>query len=246
MTDRSRRSFLRSAVVGGAVAGGAAVLPRGLALAAAGGDPVYRLTVVNNSADFVDLCVYQAPPDLGVQNVMALAWFVEPAYPTTTVQFTWNTDYSFVWGQPGLLSPGAPFQSSQIWPADPFDVNNNQVVLDYGNGAFTFVHGTTAGTPQVGNLYIRETGNIPLNGAGVGIGMSGAGTFAVAAQPNQNLVFTPHPQYWITAGTYQAGRAIDVQQITNAAQLPFPPGVFALTAVLNSDNTWTVNPTSSS
>lgn len=202
----------------------------------------YSLNVINNSTNYVDLCVYQTPPDLGMSDVMTLAWFSEPAYPTTTVRFNWTVDYSFVWSNSGALVPGAVFQASQTWPADPSDPTDQQLLLTYSQNAYTFEKGQAVSAPKKGNLYIREDATVPLRQASVGIGMSGAGTFAVPTQPNQNLVFTPHPEYWVTAGTFEPGQVLDIEQISDNAEIAFPPGVFSMTATLNKDNTWTVAP----
>jgi hypothetical protein len=203
----------------------------------------YQLTVVNNSVNFVDLCVYQSQPDLSTYDVQTLAWAVKPTNPTGTVVFTWEEDYSFVWAHNGALAAGVQFVSSQAWPADPSDPNLQQVLFTMANSAYTFEQGAAVPNPVTGSLYIGETDQIPLNQASVGIGMSGSGTHIVSAQPNQVLMLTPHPEYWITAGTFTQGTVIDVEQITNVGDLVFPPGVFALNATLNVDNTWTVTAT---
>ncbi|WP_026422364.1 hypothetical protein [Actinokineospora inagensis] len=200
----------------------------------------YSLTVTNNSTQYQDLCVYQKPVDLGVPNALSLAWLTAPAWPGTTVTFTWALDYSFVWAQTGSLQPGVTFRAQQTIGADPDSLTNNQVQFDYRRGAFTFVPGPAVGTPQLGSLYVRELSGIPANTATVGIGMSNAGTFAVQAQPNTNLVFTPHPEYWITAGTFTAGQVLDIEQITNEAEVPYD-GTFAMTATLSSSNVWQVS-----
>jgi hypothetical protein len=57
----------------------------------------YSLTVTNNSTQYQDLCIYQNPVDLGVPDAMSLAWLTAPAWPRTTVTFSWTLDYSFVW-----------------------------------------------------------------------------------------------------------------------------------------------------
>lgn len=264
MTERSRRSFLRTSVLGGAVAGGAVLLPAGLASAAespALHDPRHRdcgctvppgpgqpgatrleLRVVNNSTQFQDLCVYQQPLDLGVPNALSLAWLTAPAWPSTTVAFNWTETYNFVWGQTGPLVPGTVFRSGQTWDADPNSQALQQVQLDYAQGAFTFEQGPALGNPQPGSLYIRELASIPIDTGTAGIGMSGSGTFVVPAMPNINLVFTPHPNYWVTAGTFVNGTVIDIEQITNTAEIRFPAGVTSMVATLGPDNNWTVRP----
>lgn len=210
----------------------------------------YTLRVINNSTNFVDMCMYQEDPDIGVNNVMSLAWFVKPAYPTTTVTFRWTVDYSFVWSETGELIPGVFFDASQVWPADPSVVKaatptnaGNQIGFSHPSpNAYTFTSTTTSGA-QEGTLYVKEAADVPLKQASVGIGMSGAGTFAVQAQPNLNLTFTPHPIYYLAAGTYSAGEVLDIGSITNPVDLRYPAGVFSKTAILNEDNTWTVNNT---
>jgi len=204
----------------------------------------YRLKVINDSSNYADFCVYQQDPKLGVPKVQSLAWFAKPLFPTTVANFTWTIDYSFVWSETGELKPGVLFEASQVWPADPGDPLDSQVLFTYLDQAYTFEEGEAVLTPQLGSLYVREQPAIPLKQASVGIGMAGSGTFAVQAQPNTLLTFTPHPAYWITAGTYQQGEVLDIGAITEAAEIQFPPGVFNMTAILKLDNTWTVQPTS--
>ena len=198
---------------------------------------VYTLEFQNNSTNAGDVCVYQTPPDVNTPGVMSLAWFSQFNYPTTEVVFKWTIDYSFVWSQTGVLKPGVIFDASQTWEADLH--TSNQVTFHYDQ-AYTF-QGQKAG-PQAGNLYITEDPTIPLKTASVGIGMSGAGVFAVQAQPNINLVFTPHPLYWITFGKFVPGQVLDIQSLTGVAQVQFPPNIYKMAAILNEDNTWTIEP----
>lgn len=211
----------------------------------------YTLRVVNDSTNFVDMCMYQQDPNLGVPNALSLAWFAKPAYPTTTVMFRWTVDYSFIWSETGTLIPGVYFDASQVWPADPSVVGTssdaragNQIGFSHpSSNAYTF---TSTATPsaQAGSLYVKEDANIPLKRASVGIGMSGAGTFAVQSQPNLNLTFTPHPIYYLAAGTYTQGEVLDIGSVTNPTGIRFPAGVVSMTARLTENNTWDVNPTS--
>jgi hypothetical protein len=199
----------------------------------------YTLTFVNNSTNTGNACVYQKAPDTTASNVMSLAWFSKVAAPTTHIDFDWTIDYSFVWSETGTLAPGVNFSASQNWPADL--TSTNAVSFTNQNGAFTFLN-QRQGT--AGSLTIIDDGTIPMGRAAVGIGMSGRGAFAVQAQPNLTTMFTPHPNYWITFGNYRPGEVLDVQSITNAQQISFPINVYAMTAILNADNTWTVLPTS--
>ncbi|MER5268667.1 hypothetical protein ABTZ99_41905 [Actinosynnema sp. NPDC002837] len=200
----------------------------------------YSLTVRNESTQFQDLCVYQQPVDLGVRNAMSLAWLTAPAWPNTTVTFEWTLDYCFVWSYTGSLKPGTRFRAQEVRRANPQDLTANQILFDYTDGAHRFVPGKAFGVPELGSLYVRELPTVPADGAAVGIGMSNSGVFAVQAQPNENLVFTPHPSYWLTAGTYVHGEVLDIEQISNSVELQYNAG-FDMTAVLQADNTWSIS-----
>jgi rhizosphere induced protein len=199
----------------------------------------YSLIFVNNSTQTGSACVYQQDPDTTDPNVMSLAWFAKAAAPTTTLQFDWTVDYSFVWSETGTLKPGVMFTASQNLPADLS--TSNQVQFTTAGGAYTFQNQSQGG--QAGTLYVLEDNTIPPNQASVGIGMSGSGTFAVQAQPNITAEFTPHPEYWITFGNYTAGEVLDVTTITASANIAFPANTYSMTATLGSNNTWTVQST---
>ena len=200
----------------------------------------YSIMFQNNSSNAGSACVFQGDPNTGFPGIMSLAWFAKYAYPTTMILFKWTTEYDFVWSETGKLAPGILFTSSQIWPADL--TGKNKVTLTHQGGAYTFTNQTKG--PQQGSLYITEDQTIPLNMASVGIGMSGSGTFVVQAQPNMNAIFTFHPEYWITFGNFKEGEVLDITQITNKAQITFPPNIYSMAAILNQDNTWTIKPTS--
>ena len=53
----------------------------------------YRLHVTNESSAFEQFAIYQNDPDLGVYNVMSLAWFAKGAHPSQHLCFEWNIDY---------------------------------------------------------------------------------------------------------------------------------------------------------
>lgn len=200
----------------------------------------YSVIFKNNSTMLGDVCIYQSDPNITDPQVMSLAWFAKRAYPTTECDFFWTIDYSFVWDETGILKPGVLFKASQNWNADL--LNSNKVSFTHADGAYTFKDQEIG--PAQGKLYINEDNTVPPNQASVGIGMSGAGTFVRQCQPNMNLIFSPHPQYWITFGNYEQGVVLDITEITNAANLAFPVNVYTMIAELNQNNTWTVTPVS--
>lgn len=201
----------------------------------------YSINFINNSSNSGNFMCFQKDPDISTDGVMSLAWFAKYAHPNTNIRFDWEIDYSFVWGQTGELIPGVMFYAGETLDADL--EQNNKVTLRYLDGAYTFTNQTTQ--EPGGSLYVYEDDTVPLKMASVGIGMSGAGTFVVQAQPNMNVTFTPHPTYWVAFGNYQTGEVLDIQEINNDAQVEFPPGVYAMNAILNMDNTWTIEPVAS-
>jgi rhizosphere induced protein len=70
--------------------------------------------------------------------------------------------------------------------------------------------------------------------------MSGNGTRVVPAEPNLAAVFTPHPEYWISFGSFVPGQVIDTQTMVNSDQVDFPVNVYQMTATLDSGNNWTL------
>ncbi|TCT01081.1 protein rhiA [Aquabacter spiritensis] len=202
----------------------------------------YTLRFINNSSATRSFLTYQQDPNIGVPDVVSLAWFAKQARPGTVIDFKWTIDYSFVWSETGELKPGVTFIASQVVPADPAGVNKIQ--FDYVSGAYGFEAPTTGGSP--GSLTINTASGFPPNQASIGIGMSGAGTFAVQAYPNDNAIFTPHPQYWVAFGNFLPGQVLDTTTINNPANVAFPVNVYAMVATLNSDFSWTVAPLSAS
>jgi hypothetical protein len=171
---------------------------------------------------------------------MSLAWFTKPAHPGTTTVFDWTEDYSLMLFKPGSTNP---IQTLAVDPADP---TKQQVQIGYTNGALGFQAGPVVADPKPGNIYVRELSGLPDSNVGdIGLAIGGKPAYAVSAAPNLDVVFTPKAgtNYWLTAGNHEAGAVLDAEEITAPVEISFAPGVFALTATLNKDNTWTVSPT---
>lgn len=197
----------------------------------------YSLSVTNNSNSFGNICVFQTLPEQP-ENMASLVWFSKPAQPGTTVKFDWNIDYNFIWSHEGELAPGAAFNAVQTIEAEPFDIAKNSIGLTKESGAYRFIK--TNSTTRAGKLGIYTDQTVPHGEASVGIGMSGSGAFVVPATPNYNFTFTPHPKYWVTFGDYDKGEVLDIESLTDAAEIIFEPNVYSMKAVLENDNVWRV------
>lgn len=196
-------------------------------------DPQYSIIFVNNTAYAADVCVYQTYPNFNVPGVVSLAWLAQNTGPNIKTIFSWTFGYNFFWSETSTLAPGAILIPSQVAEANLTD--QNQITLT--NAGF---QGPSQGR-QPGSLYINVERTTP---ASAGIGMAGWGTIAMPTMPNITLAFTPPSQYWITFGTYTRGEVLDINQIANKAEIVFPVGIYSMTAILNKNNTWTVEPTS--
>ena len=205
----------------------------------------YTLFFQNNSPNNWNFCCFQQDPDMNNPEVMSLAWFAYPVAPTTSISFSWEIDYQFIWSETGTLSAGVIFSASQKWDADLTTSNNVDFTIQ-PNGAFTFQNQAAGG--QAGTLYIHPDATIPANTAAIGINMgivgshpgAGTGTFVVPAQMNISATFTPHPEYWCTFGVFTPGQVLDIGEIGEKAQIIFPPNVYQMVATLTAKNTWDV------
>lgn len=202
----------------------------------------YTLTFHNSSKLSRSFLCYQKDPDLGVPGVVSLAWWAKFAHPDTQIDFEWTIDYTMLWSEMGDLRPGVHFTASQKLAADPSGKSGpNLVELDYEDGGFTFGTPSNAGT--AGSLTINTGPGFAAGAASVAIGMSGSGTFAVPAAPQDHVLFTPHPEYWVAFGSFNQGDVLDITQISNSAKVVFPPNVYAMTAIYDEAGNWSIVPT---
>jgi hypothetical protein len=200
----------------------------------------YAVTLKNDSAMPWTLYLYQRLPNQSSGSMFSLVWFASPytMAPQTQMTFRWTLDYGFIWSQCGTLMPGVSFNASGNYPAGV--TSNNSTTFSVNNNTPAMSPPTT-GNPS-GSLIIQCTSNVPDNTYGVGISMSGQGTFVAPAGAYRSQVFTPAqtPSYWIAAGNYvQSGTILDVETIAGQ-QVIFPDNVYALTYSLGQDNQWTL------
>jgi hypothetical protein len=197
----------------------------------------FTVNFFNNGLKAGSVMLFQRYADEN-SNAQSLAWFAKYNYPKTRVSFQWTNEPCFVWSDTGQLVPGIVASASQVIPADPS--NGNQITLTYDQ-AFNFIDQGPGRQPGV--LSITEDATIPSGMASAGIGMSGQPTFLVPAQPNIIFEFSIRTQYWIAFGKYASGEVLDATAISNAAQIIFPGGIYAMDATLGPDGAWTIAPT---
>jgi rhizosphere induced protein len=199
----------------------------------------YTLIFNNQSPNNWTFVCFQNQPSGLPMNYVSLAWFAQPAAPRTRIIFRWQVDYSFVWSQTGTLAPGVIFTASQDIPTNGVTSNNAITFTREPNGAFNFKDQATGPS---GALTIQQDDTIPFNTASIGIGVSGAGTFAVQAQPNIPVTFVPTPTYYVAFGqSIQEGLVLNISQFTQVAQIQFPVNIYEVTATLLPNNKWSLS-----
>lgn len=199
----------------------------------------YNLWFVNQSVSAGKVCVYQDESNVTFNQAdfKILAWILTGANPSVQVNFKWAADYNFTW-----FDYNSP-RTQQIIAAS-IDTGNS---VTFSRNQYGYYFQTPTTSDSSGQLLVQSDKSIPsVNTAVAGIGLHNAGTFAFPAGPNINWVFKPVPdadlKYWISFGSYlfEENDPIDVSSLNSPAKISFPYGVYNMTAVLGSDNKWTI------
>jgi len=203
----------------------------------ADGETQYSLRMINESGSDWTFYVYQKLPGQ-VKDVFSLAWFASPYVITdgTEITFDWGISYNFVWSDTGLLQAGVHFSANGTKPCSPSGDNTTIFSLAPGPNFSK----PTPGLPQ-GSLVINDSFDVPNDKFSVGIGMSGAGTYAVQAGTNLKHTLTPTPSYWVGAGNnLQVGTVLNIQTVTVTSEVKYDSPILKRVATLNTKNTWEI------
>jgi hypothetical protein len=172
------------------------------------------------------------------EEIHQIAWMVRGANPSSSIQFRWTLDYTFFWVD----------RASKTRQKKLADLETaNSTVLSHNEFGY-LLSDPSKGTGAAGTLQITQDASVLAldQKTIVGIGMSGAGTFAAPVSPNETLTFTPQPPssylYYITFGDHalRVGDVLDPSALNPSQTIHFSPGITSMTAVLDSTNSWTV------
>lgn len=216
----------------------AADSPSIAAKSAVGAATNYTLECRNDSIAPWVFYVYQTMPQQP-SDVFSLAWFASPykLAKGAKISFTWSIDYSFVWGNSGVVMPGVNYQAGAVVPCDL--TGANQTTFSYNNNTPDLSTPVTGG--QAGSLTVNQSSTVPNAVFGTGIGMSGQGAFVQQALANAPQIYTPTPKYWIAAATSIQMGVVLAQTITQNAQITFPSNTYKMYATLSDQQIWTVD-----
>jgi hypothetical protein len=195
----------------------------------------YQPYVVNNApGERARLLSLHAPPDPNDARDGTLAWLVKRAHPGETLHFSWTDTYAFAW------RPDAD-STFQLVPADSSTVPATVAKLDRTGSGYALATGVALAGAVPGTLYLEQSTAVP-RGVDVGFAMDGACLYSEAATPGGLATFDTAAGYWLVAGTFAQGGAVDVTVATAAQRVQFPTGVTAMTATLDGLNVWHVAP----
>lgn len=163
--------------------------------------PYYKVHFVNATVSAGIAYMYQTDPALAnLEGSVPLVWFCHDSRPDATVLFAWSAQYCMFWSSANL-APDTVVEPAQILPCG-LRVNNEAMFTG------KLLTNQATGSP-FGSLIISQAGSVPATGALLGIGMSGAGTFAFPACPNITaIIHQPNPRYWIAFSPQTARRDI--------------------------------------
>jgi hypothetical protein len=203
----------------------------------------YSLTVINNSEQQKPTFALFATLPVDSSNAsLALAWITQQIDTHNHYTFTWNIEWGFAWAGQGT-DEGVQWSAGGSLPADPLSSNGCAAELAYDND-FSLTPSPHAATGD--KLWITDAPTVPVpskQACSVGVSLNGSPACVIDAGPNLTQTFTLHPTYYIDAGEYATGQMVDGSSVTAFQKVAFANGVYALTATLNQDNTWSMKPT---
>ncbi|MEL7058776.1 MAG: hypothetical protein AAGN46_01995 [Acidobacteriota bacterium] len=200
-----------------------------------------NLWFVNDSSNAGQVIVAQSFSNLGSGTTggnSQLAWLQTGANQGVSVNFQWSIDDDFVW----FASQGATSSQQVLATSSTEDV----VTLSFDSRGFKFQQVTDV-SREATSLQVQQDGSIPNpSNCRVGIGMSGAGTFAQAAQPNIDLAFevVSTANYAIAFGnwTVATNDTLPAVVVDSLTEFTFATGYTTMTATLSTQNTFTITP----
>ncbi len=199
------------------------------------GLPVFTVNFTNNSNNVGSVYWFQTDSGSNEQSAQSLAWIATGSNPGTGCRLQWSENYSMFWSS----TSGGQFALTSSQYIDCTLTQQNQATLGHDQYGFSFSAQCQA--PAEG-MTIIEDQSIPDNTATVGIGMAGAGTFSVPAQPNLTVNFCPAPSYWIAFSLKQVEQGTPLgNPLPTAQSIVFPCNEYTCGATLNDDESWLIS-----
>ena len=199
----------------------------------------YKVTIVNDSDEEHNFCIYQKNP--AMDSYETLAWITEKISANASAEISWTDNLCFVW----MEGEDTQIKSSQEVSANPTD--QNTITFSKQDGAFKFSE-PIANSNSNGTLTIICDDTIPSDQASVGIGTEvlkeeytlQQGTFSTPAEMSETFHFTGFDEttFFITFGNYVQGTPMKPDQNeSKGEQITFDDTQTA-TVTLDENNNW--------
>lgn len=200
--------------------------------------------IVNNSGEQTTAFVYVTFPYLNTETQpQPLSWLTTQLFPGTSSSLEWDASTQLMWGEAGSVQTGMVFEAKQtlsVPPAGPGQTGTADLTQENGN--FSLTTDPTENLPW-GSLAVNATQSTSYANVVLALGLSGSPALLTQAEFGSTMFPGAGFTYWLSNSDFiDSGEVFGTFETSNAVQLNFTPGVTSLTATLNANNNWTVQP----
>ncbi|MCU1456451.1 MAG: hypothetical protein JWL73_543 [Actinomycetia bacterium] len=200
--------------------------------------------IVNNSGAMTMAYVFVTAGYTPVP-LQSTAWLTTyELLPGTSSSLKWDTSTQLMWADQQLAT-GISFEAQQTLSLPPAGPGQTGVAdLTQQNGSISLQADPMFAGLQTGSLAVKtETPNAPVfSGAAVALGLSGSPALVAPAGSDMTTFPVTRLTYWLASGFAGPSQVLGQFETANAVQLDFTPGITSLTATLNADGQWSVQP----
>ncbi len=200
---------------------------------------LYTLRLVNESPLAGQMCLYQRhPAQESDGSLRSLAWLCQNCRPGGTLTFSWSLEYGLAWAKTGHLQSGLVFEPAQVLPMAPDTPGRQSAILRPAESGYAL-----EAAPEeagAGSFSVRADAALPGGELAVALTIAGRPVFARPAGPGLTLGFQLQPQYWVAFGPFEAGQALDFDEIVFTSEVRFAPGKRSAQAAFQRDCSWSL------
>lgn len=205
------------------------------------GERQYSLTCMNQSSGDWYIYIFQTLVDQSTNEIYSLVWMASPYRigNQSYVTFVWSENLAFVWLDTGILGTGVTPSSGGSLSASLESSNITAFEIVSETPQFST---PTQGSPS--DMISIEVGNsVPNSVFSTGVGMSGFPIIVGQSYQNVTQNFGLDTTFWVAATTSKivVSEVLIQQAVSNSTSFAFPPNVYGLTAILGSNNLWTIS-----
>ena len=201
----------------------------------------YTINVFNNTHQNGNATIFRQYN----KEQLSLAWLAQEANAQTKSTFTWQEEFSFVWGDYSADIFQKQFKPKEMVAALP--TGESSIKFSNKNNSFHFEDlqaKDSNGSLVIGRDIVQN--DLVWSHICVGIAVSQKPSVVIPLNLNpaikNGVSFSTKPKFILSFGNYIEGQATDPNSGFANTPFEFPSGVFEINAILNSNGTWTINP----